>query len=75
MRYWLGLPTCTWCMAERATKEGAVAGILGGLISGTAYLIYVGPKFMANTPWLGIDHKIWYHRGISKLSCNGCSNQ
>jgi len=41
---------------KRATKEGAVAGILGGLISGTAYLIYVGPKFMANTPWLGIDH-------------------
>ena len=41
---------------KRATKEGAVAGILGGLISGTAYVIYVGPKFMANTPWLGIDH-------------------
>ena len=50
------LPTCTWCMVEGATKEGAVAGILGGLISGTAYLIYVGPKFMAQTPWLGIDH-------------------
>ena len=27
-----------------------------GLASGTAYLIYVGPKFMAQTPWLGIDH-------------------
>ena len=41
---------------KRANTAGAVAGILGGLISGTAYLIYVGPKFMAMTPWLGIDH-------------------
>ena len=41
---------------KRANTAGAVAGILGGLAAGTAYLIYVGPKFMANTPWLGIDH-------------------
>jgi len=27
-----------------------------GLVSGTAYLYYVGPKFMAMEPWLGIDH-------------------
>jgi len=41
---------------KRATRQGAVAGIIGGLAAGTAYLIYVGPKFMAQTPWLGIDH-------------------
>jgi cation/acetate symporter len=41
---------------KRATRQGAVAGMLGGLAAGTAYLIYVGPKFMAQTPWLGIDH-------------------
>ena len=41
---------------KRATREGAIAGMLAGLVSGTWYLIYVGPKFMANTPWLGIDH-------------------
>ena len=41
---------------KRATREGAIAGMLAGLGSGTAYLIYVGPKFMAQTPWLGIDH-------------------
>jgi len=41
---------------KRATREGAIAGMIGGLAAGTAYLIYVGPKFMAMTPWLGIDH-------------------
>ena len=41
---------------KRATREGAIAGMILGLGSGTAYLIYVGPKFMAQTPWLGIDH-------------------
>ena len=41
---------------KRATRAGAVAGMIAGLGSGTAYLIYVGPKFMAQTPWLGIDH-------------------
>ena len=41
---------------KRATREGAIAGMIAGLGSGTAYLIYVGPKFMAQTPWLGIDH-------------------
>ena len=41
---------------KRATRQGAVAGMIGGLAAGTAYLIYVGPKFMAMTPWLGIDH-------------------
>jgi len=41
---------------KRATRQGAVAGMIGGLAAGTAYLIYVGPKFMAQTPWLGIDH-------------------
>lgn len=41
---------------KRATRQGAIAGMLGGLTAGTAYLIYVGPKFMAMTPWLAIDH-------------------
>jgi len=41
---------------KRATREGAIAGILGGLFSGTAYLVYVAPAFMNNTPWLQIDH-------------------
>ena len=34
---------------KRATRQGAIAGMIGGLASGTAYLIYVGPKFMAMT--------------------------
>jgi cation/acetate symporter len=41
---------------KRATRSGAIAGMLGGLISGTWYLIYVGPTFMNQTPWLGIDN-------------------
>jgi cation/acetate symporter len=41
---------------KRATRSGAIAGMLLGLASGTAYLIYVAPAFMAKTPWLGIDH-------------------
>jgi cation/acetate symporter len=40
---------------KKATRQGAIAGMIGGLSAGTAYLIYVGPKFMAMTPWLGID--------------------
>ena len=30
--------------------------MIAGLASGTAYLIYVYPKFMGNPAWLGIDH-------------------
>ena len=41
---------------KRANRAGAIAGMVLGLAAGTAYLIYVGPKFMAQTPWLGIDH-------------------
>ncbi len=41
---------------KRATREGAIAGMIAGLASGTAYLIYVYPKFMGNPAWLGIDH-------------------
>ncbi|MEL0235562.1 MAG: sodium:solute symporter family protein [Pelagibacteraceae bacterium] len=41
---------------KRATRQGAIAGMLLGLGAGTAYLIYVAPAFMGNTPWLGIDH-------------------
>ena len=40
---------------KRATREGAIAGMLSGLAAGTAYLIYVYPKFMGNPAWLGID--------------------
>ena len=41
---------------KRANRAGAIAGMVLGLAAGTAYLIYVGPNFMAQTPWLGIDH-------------------
>jgi cation/acetate symporter len=41
---------------KRATRQGAIAGMITGLGSGTAYLIYVYPKFMGNPAWLGIDH-------------------
>jgi cation/acetate symporter len=41
---------------KRANRAGAIAGMVLGLAAGTAYLIYVGPKFMAQTPWLGIDN-------------------
>lgn len=41
---------------KRATKQGAIAGMILGLASGTAYLVYVAPAFYNNTPWLGIDH-------------------
>src|SRR6056300_1060800 len=41
---------------KRANRAGAIAGMILGLAAGTAYLIYVGPKFMAQPPWLGIDH-------------------
>ena len=47
---------------KRATREGAIAGILAGIISGTVYLTWVFPKFSVpiwggvNTPFLGIDH-------------------
>ena len=41
---------------KRATRQGAIAGMITGLASGTAYLIYVYPKFMGNPAWLGIDH-------------------
>jgi cation/acetate symporter len=41
---------------KRATRQGAVAGMIAGLGSGLAYLIYVYPKFMGNPAWLGIDH-------------------
>jgi cation/acetate symporter len=41
---------------KRANRAGALAGMFFGLLSGTAYLIYVAPAFMGNDPWLGIDH-------------------
>ena len=41
---------------KRATRQGAIAGMLLGLGAGTAYLIYVAPAFMGNVPWMGIDH-------------------
>ena len=33
---------------KRATRQGAIAGMLLGLGAGTAYLIYVAPAFMGN---------------------------
>ena len=47
---------------KRATREGAIAGIMSGILSGLVYLLYVYPKFsvaiwgVAHEPWLGIDH-------------------
>jgi cation/acetate symporter len=47
---------------KRATRQGAIAGIMAGIISGTLYLTWVFPKFSVpmwggvNTPFLGIDH-------------------
>ena len=41
---------------KRATRQGAIAGMLLGLGVGTAYLIYVAPAFMGQPPILGIDH-------------------
>ncbi len=37
---------------KRANTAGAIAGIVGGLLSGTAYLIYVQT---GGEPWLGLD--------------------
>ena len=41
---------------KRANRAGAIAGMVGGFVAGTAYLIYVAPAFMGNDPWIGIDH-------------------
>ena len=41
---------------KRATRQGAIAGMITGLASGTAYLIWVYPKFMGNPMLWGIDH-------------------
>ena len=39
---------------KRANKEGAIAGMVGGLIAGTWYLYMV--KWGGMEPWIGIDH-------------------
>jgi cation/acetate symporter len=47
---------------KRATREGAIAGIVTGILSGLFYLLWVYPKFsvpfsvVLNEPFLGIDH-------------------
>jgi cation/acetate symporter len=47
---------------KRATRQGAIAGIITGIGSGLFYLLWVFPKFsnaiwgVTNTPFLGIDH-------------------
>ena len=39
---------------KRANRQGAVAGMLGGLIAGTWYLYMV--RWGGMDPWIGIDH-------------------
>ena len=39
---------------KRANRQGAIAGMLGGLIAGTWYLYMV--RFAGMDPWIGIDH-------------------
>ena len=41
---------------KRANRAGAIAGMVAGFIAGSLYLWWVAPAFMANEPWLGIDH-------------------
>ena len=38
---------------KRANREGALAGMILGFLSGSAYLYYV---YTGGEPWLGIDH-------------------
>ncbi len=38
---------------KRANAAGAIAGMIGGFVAGTAYLWYVRT---GGSPWLGIDH-------------------
>ena len=39
---------------KRANRQGAIAGMLAGLIAGTWYLYMV--RFAGMEPWMGIDH-------------------
>ncbi|WP_193171693.1 sodium:solute symporter family protein [Nisaea nitritireducens] len=39
---------------KRANRQGAIAGMVGGFLAGTAYLYYV--HFAGGEPWMGIDH-------------------
>jgi cation/acetate symporter len=38
---------------KRANTQGAIAGMIGGFVAGSAYLYYV---YTGGAPWLGIDH-------------------
>tara|TARA_E500000318_G_scaffold26319_1_gene26091 strand:+ start:12488 stop:14302 length:1815 start_codon:yes stop_codon:yes gene_type:complete len=39
---------------KRANRQGAIAGMIGGFVAGSAYLYYV--HFAGGEPWMGIDH-------------------
>ncbi|GIT35877.1 MAG: hypothetical protein Ct9H300mP5_3460 [Candidatus Pelagibacterales bacterium] len=65
LHVWIVLPTVLGVWWKRATRRGAIAGMIAGLASGTAYLIYVPPKFMGNPAWLGIDHLLFGIIGAS----------
>ena len=39
---------------KRANREGAIAGMVVGFLSGTLYLYMV--RFAGMEPWIGIDH-------------------
>lgn len=49
---------------KRATREGAIAGMIAGLASGTAYLIYVYPKFMGKSSYTLRIFKNTYGRQV-----------
>ncbi|MEQ8442186.1 MAG: sodium:solute symporter family protein [Alphaproteobacteria bacterium] len=38
---------------KRANRAGALAGMIGGFVAGSAYLYYV---YTGGEPWMGIDH-------------------
>ena len=49
---------------KRANRPGALAGMIVGFVTGTAYLYYV---YNGGTPWMGLDHLRF---GIIGMACS-----